>query len=93
MATNQVVLYFDEQKDALLFTLAASSAMSAEGPLHSLDRDGRRLLLAWGATLAVMNACFYTAISRLPLATVSALRWTLVPSAAMKAKQPAICTA
>jgi hypothetical protein len=31
------VLYFDEQEDALLFTLAASSAMSAEGPLHSGD--------------------------------------------------------
>ena len=35
MAANQVVLYFDKQEDALLFTLAASSAMSAEGPLHS----------------------------------------------------------
>ena len=29
MAANQVVLYFDKQEDALLFTLAASSAMSA----------------------------------------------------------------
>ena len=37
MTTNRVVLYFDEQEDALLFTLAASSAMSAEGPLHSGD--------------------------------------------------------
>ena len=37
MATNQVVLYFDEQEDALLFALAASSAMSAEGPLRSGD--------------------------------------------------------
>ena len=34
MAANQVVLYFDKQEDALLFTLAASSVMSAEGPLH-----------------------------------------------------------
>jgi hypothetical protein len=32
---NQVVLYFDKQEDALLFTLAASSVMSAEGPVHS----------------------------------------------------------
>src|SRR6266540_2469741 len=24
-----------------------------------LDRSGRRLLLGWGAVLAVMNACFY----------------------------------
>lgn len=37
MTANQVVLYFDEQEDALLFTLAASSVMSAEGPLHSSD--------------------------------------------------------
>jgi hypothetical protein len=35
MAANQVVLYFDKQEDALLFTLAASSVMSAEGSLHS----------------------------------------------------------
>src|SRR5213082_2460229 len=34
------------------------------------DREGKRLLLAWGTTLALMNACFYTAIDRLPLATV-----------------------
>jgi hypothetical protein len=35
MAANQVVLYFDKQEDALLFTLAASSVMSAEGPVHT----------------------------------------------------------
>jgi hypothetical protein len=36
VATNQVVLYFDTQEDALLFTLAASSVISAEeGPVHS----------------------------------------------------------
>jgi hypothetical protein len=35
MAANQVVVYFDKQEDALLFTLAASSVMSAEGPLPS----------------------------------------------------------
>lgn len=40
-----------------------------------LDRDGRRLLLAWGAVLALMNACFYTAISRLPLGTVAAIEF------------------
>jgi hypothetical protein len=34
MAANRVVLYFDKQEDALLFTLAASSVMSAEGPTH-----------------------------------------------------------
>jgi hypothetical protein len=35
VAANQVVLYFDKQEDALLFTLAASSVMSAEGSVHS----------------------------------------------------------
>jgi inner membrane transporter RhtA len=40
-----------------------------------LDRDGRRLLITWGAVLAVMNACFYSAISRLPLGTVSAIEF------------------
>ena len=30
MAANQVVLYFDRQEDAVLFTLAASSVMSAD---------------------------------------------------------------
>jgi hypothetical protein len=34
MSANQVVLYFDKQEDALLFTLAASSVMSGEGPLY-----------------------------------------------------------
>ncbi len=30
---NQVVLYFDKQEDALLFTVAASSIMSDDGTL------------------------------------------------------------
>jgi hypothetical protein len=37
MAANRVVLYFDKQEDALLFTLAASSVMSALGPVRSSD--------------------------------------------------------
>jgi hypothetical protein len=37
MAANQVVLYFDKQEDALLFTLAASSVMSADGLVGSND--------------------------------------------------------
>src|SRR4051794_6010944 len=41
----------------------------------ALDNDGRRLLLVWGWTLAVMNACFYLAIDRLPLATVAAIEF------------------
>jgi inner membrane transporter RhtA len=40
-----------------------------------LDREGRRLLLAWGAVLAVMNCCFYIAIDRLPLGTVAAIEF------------------
>ncbi|HEX8122408.1 MAG TPA: EamA family transporter [Solirubrobacteraceae bacterium] len=41
----------------------------------ALDRPGRRLVLAWGSVLAVMNACFYLAIDRLPLATVAAIEF------------------
>jgi hypothetical protein len=37
MPAIQVVLYFDKQEDALLFTLAASSVMSADGPVHTSD--------------------------------------------------------
>jgi inner membrane transporter RhtA len=40
-----------------------------------LERDGRRLLLAWGGVLALMNCCFYLAISRQPLATVAAIEF------------------
>jgi inner membrane transporter RhtA len=40
-----------------------------------LDRDDRLLLLGWGAVLAVMNCCFYEAISRLPLGTVAAIEF------------------
>ncbi len=41
MATNQVVLYFDKQEDALLFAVAASSIMSDEGTLTSRDAGVR----------------------------------------------------
>jgi inner membrane transporter RhtA len=40
-----------------------------------LDSPGRRLLLGWGAVLALMNACFYVAIDRLPLGTVAAIEF------------------
>ena len=40
-----------------------------------LDREGRRLLCAWGGVLALMNACFYVAIDRLPLGTVAAIEF------------------
>ena len=40
-----------------------------------LERRLRHLVLAWGAVLAVMNACFYLAIDRLPLGTVAAVEF------------------
>jgi inner membrane transporter RhtA len=43
--------------------------------LRRLDRATRRLLLAWGAVLAVMNCCFYLAVDRLPLGTVAAIEF------------------
>ena len=47
------------------------------------------LLLAWGTTLALMNACFYTAIDRLPLATVAAIEFLpVVGLAALGARTP-----
>lgn len=45
---------------------------------RDLEPGGRRLLVAWGAVLAVMNACFYEAISRLPLGTVAAIEFVPV---------------
>jgi inner membrane transporter RhtA len=41
----------------------------------ALDRDGRRVLLAWGTVLALMNCIFYSAIDRLPLGTVAAIEF------------------
>ncbi len=56
---------------------------------RALDRDGKRLLVAWGAVLAVMNACFYTAISRLPLGTVAAIEFLpVIGLAALGARSP-----
>jgi inner membrane transporter RhtA len=42
---------------------------------RALDRDGRRVLIAWGAVLACMNCIFYSAIDRLPLGTVAAIEF------------------
>jgi inner membrane transporter RhtA len=48
-----------------------------------------RLLLAWGAVLAVMNCSFYLAIDRLPLATVAAIEFLpVVALAALGARTP-----
>jgi inner membrane transporter RhtA len=46
--------------------------------LLRVDPAARRVLFAWGAVLAVMNACFYVAIDRLPLATVAAIEFVPV---------------
>ena len=56
---------------------------------RALDARGRRLLLGWGAVLAVMNVCFYTAISRLPLGTVAAIEFLpVIVLAAIGARTP-----
>lgn len=41
----------------------------------ALDRNGRVLIIGLGAVFAVMNACFYVSIDRLPLATVAAIEF------------------
>jgi inner membrane transporter RhtA len=43
--------------------------------LAAADAATVRLLVALAAVLAVMNSCFYAAIARLPLATVSAIEF------------------
>jgi len=60
--------------------IASAAAIFAlwRRPWHAtrtVDRSGWLLLAGWGTTLAVMNVCFYSAIARLPLATVSAIEF------------------
>jgi inner membrane transporter RhtA len=43
--------------------------------LAELDRSSWKLLAGLGAVFAVMNACFYVSIDRLPLATVAAIEF------------------
>jgi inner membrane transporter RhtA len=54
-----------------------------------LDRPGRLLLVQWGAVLAVMNACFYLAIDRLPIGTVAAIEF--LPVVALAAAGARTC--
>jgi inner membrane transporter RhtA len=57
--------------------------------LRDADRAARRLLLGWGALLAVMNCCFYLAIDRLPLGTVAAIEFLpVIVLAALDARSP-----
>ncbi len=44
-------------------------------PLRAADRSTVWLVVALGGVLAVMNSCFYEAIARLPLGTVSAIEF------------------
>ncbi|HWL34241.1 MAG TPA: hypothetical protein VNP89_11615, partial [Gaiellaceae bacterium] len=54
-----------------------------------LDVRSRRTFLAWGAVLAVMNACFYLAIDRLPLGTVAAIEFLpVIALAALGTRTP-----
>jgi inner membrane transporter RhtA len=43
--------------------------------LRAPEPEVRGMVIAWGATLAVMNCCFYEAIARLPLGTVAAIEF------------------
>jgi inner membrane transporter RhtA len=43
--------------------------------VRALEPAGRRVLVAWGVVLAVMNVCFYVSIDRLPLGTVAAIEF------------------
>jgi inner membrane transporter RhtA len=57
--------------------------------LPGLDAAGRRLLVAWGGVLALMNCCFYEAIDRLPLGTVAAIEFLpVIALAALGARTP-----
>ncbi|PYX92993.1 MAG: hypothetical protein DMG71_16475 [Acidobacteria bacterium] len=37
MAANQVVLYFENQEDALRFTLAAGTVLADDKPTHNVE--------------------------------------------------------
>src|ERR671916_2742221 len=51
--------------------------------LRQEDRRTQLLVVGLGAVLAVMNACFYLAISRLPLATVAAIEFVATIAVAL----------
>jgi inner membrane transporter RhtA len=43
--------------------------------LAKLDPKGRRIVVAWGISLGLMNCAFYLAIARLPLGTVAGIEF------------------
>jgi inner membrane transporter RhtA len=54
-----------------------------------LDGATRRLVLGWGAVLAIMNSAFYLAIDRIPLGTVAAIEFLpVIFLAAVGARTP-----
>jgi inner membrane transporter RhtA len=58
---------------AWLRIAAAAAVFAAWRRPFALLRDP--LILCWGTVLALMNACFYVAIDRLPLGTVAAIEF------------------
>ena len=59
------------------------------GAFVRLDESGRRTVIAMGAVLAAMNACFYVSIDRLPLGTVAAIEFLpVIALAAVGAQTP-----
>jgi inner membrane transporter RhtA len=62
-------------------------------PWRALGRSGGgadvRVVVAWGLVLAAMNACFYLALDRLPLATVASIEFLpVIALAALGARTP-----
>ena len=72
--------------------IASAAAIFAlwRRPWRSARRGGAwRLLVVWGAVLAVMNSTFYLAIDRLPLGTVAAIEFLpVIVLAAIGARTP-----
>lgn len=70
-----------------ILTAAVVFAFWRRDRLPAVLRD--RVVLAWAVVLAAMNCCFYTAIDRLPLATVAAIEFLpVVGLAALGARTP-----
>ena len=70
-----------------ILTAAVVFAFWRRERLGQVLRD--RVVLAWAVVLAAMNCCFYTAIDRLPLATVAAIEFLpVVGLAALGARTP-----
>jgi inner membrane transporter RhtA len=89
------VLLFDRVQPLGVAWLRIASAALLLGawrrPWRSLSDNSadRRVLLAWGGVLALMNCTFYLAIDRLPLGTVAAIEFLpVIALAAIGARGP-----